>query len=51
LAAPIAFSAIWLGVTGRCGVSDGTWIAPVMAQLMMTLLLALVDGLSFMQSS
>jgi hypothetical protein len=44
-AAPIAFSAIWLGVIGRCGVSDGTWIAPVMAQLMMTLLLTLADRL------
>src|SRR3954454_16807643 len=36
-AAPIACSAIWSGVMGRCGVSDGTWIAPVTAQLMKAL--------------
>src|SRR4051812_34220253 len=33
-AAPTACSAISAGVMGRCGVSDGTWIAPVTAQLM-----------------
>jgi hypothetical protein len=42
MAAPAsaAFSAsatISSGVTGRCGDMDGVWIAPVTAQLMMTL--------------
>ena len=37
-AAPIAASAISSGVTGRCGDIDGVWIAPVTAQVMMTLL-------------
>jgi hypothetical protein len=36
-AAPIADSAISAAVTGRNGDIDGVWIAPVMAQLMMTL--------------
>src|SRR3954447_14744585 len=36
-AAPIACSAICSGVMGRCGVSDGTWIAPVTAQLTIAL--------------
>ena len=35
-AAAIALSAICAGVIGRCGVIDGTWIAPVTAQLTMT---------------
>ena len=34
--AAIALSAICAGVIGRCGVIDGTWIAPVTAQLTMT---------------
>ena len=38
-AAPIAASAISSAVTGRCGDIDGVWIAPVTAQVMMTLLL------------
>src|SRR5687768_9232479 len=37
-AAPIAASAIWSAVTGRCGDIDGVWIEPVGAQVMMTLL-------------
>src|SRR3954447_13686425 len=37
-AAPIAASAISSGVTGRCGDMDGVWMAPVTAQVMMTLL-------------
>ena len=37
-AAPIALSAICSGVIGRCGDIVGVWIAPVMAQLTMTLL-------------
>ena len=36
-AAPIAASAISCGVTGRYGDIDGVWIAPVTAQVMMTL--------------
>src|SRR3954451_10829429 len=36
-AAPIAWSAICSGVIGRWGVSDGTWIAPVTAQLTIAL--------------
>ncbi len=36
-AAPSAASAISSGVTGRCGDIDGVWIAPVTAQVMMTL--------------
>src|SRR5713101_7168802 len=36
-AAPIAPSAISSGVTGRCGDIVGVWIAPVTAQVMMTL--------------
>src|SRR5712672_1570588 len=36
-AAPIACSAIWSGVTGRASDMVGVWIAPVTAQLMMTL--------------
>jgi hypothetical protein len=36
-AAPIAPSAISSGVTGRCGLMDGVWIDPVIAQLMMML--------------
>jgi len=47
----MAFSVISLGVIGKCGVSDGTCIAPVMAQLMITLLLALAAGLVFMKTS
>ncbi len=38
-AAPIAASAISSAVTGRWGDIDGVWIAPVTAQVMMTLLL------------
>src|SRR5262252_9367835 len=37
-AAPMAASAISCGVIGRCGDIDGVWIAPVTAQVMMTLL-------------
>src|SRR5882672_10318777 len=36
-AAPIAPSAISSGVTGRCGDIVGVWIAPVTAQVMITL--------------
>src|SRR5438309_9055345 len=36
-AAPIAPAAISSGVTGRCGDIVGVWIAPVTAQVMMTL--------------
>ena len=36
-AAPIALSAISWAVTARCGDIDGVWIAPVTAQVMMTL--------------
>ena len=36
-AAPIAASAISSGVIGRCGDIEGVWIAPVTAQVMMTL--------------
>ena len=36
-AAPMAASAICSGVTGKYGDIDGVWIAPVTAQLMMTL--------------
>jgi hypothetical protein len=36
-AASIAAAAMSSGVTGRCGDIDGVWIAPVTAQLMMTL--------------
>ena len=39
-AAPSAASAISCGVIGRCGDIDGVWIAPVTAQVMMTLFLA-----------
>ena len=35
-AASIALSAICAGVIGRCGVIDGTWIAPVIAPLTIT---------------
>src|SRR6185312_8251099 len=38
-AAPNAASAISCAVTGRCGDIDGVWIAPVTAQVMITLLL------------
>src|SRR5271165_7285367 len=38
-AAPIAASAISSAVTGKWGDIDGVWIAPVTAQVMMTLLL------------
>src|ERR1700693_372985 len=37
-AAPIAASAISVGVIGRWGDMVGVWIAPVIAQVMMTLL-------------
>src|SRR5690606_10966054 len=37
-AAPIAASAIWSAVTGRCGDMEGVWIEPVGAQVMMALL-------------
>jgi hypothetical protein len=37
LAAPNAASAISLAVTGKCGDMLGVWIAPVTAQVMMTL--------------
>src|ERR1700687_1651692 len=40
-AAPIAASAICSGVIGRCGDMVGVWIAPVMAQVMMTLFFAI----------
>ena len=36
-AASTAASAISAGVTGRCGDMEGVWIAPVTAQVMMTL--------------
>ena len=36
-AAPMAASAISSGVIGRCGDIDGVWMAPVTAQVMMTL--------------
>ena len=36
-AAPTAASAISSGVIGRCGDMVGVWIAPVTAQVMMTL--------------
>ena len=36
-AAPMALSAISSGVIGRCGDIVGVWIAPVIAQVMMTL--------------
>ncbi len=36
-AAPIACSAIWSGVTGSASDIVGVWIAPVTAQVMMTL--------------
>jgi hypothetical protein len=36
-AAPIAASAISSAVIGRCGDMDGVWMAPVTAQVMMTL--------------
>src|SRR5262245_23583488 len=36
-AAPIACEAIWSGVIGSASDMVGVWIAPVMAQLMMTL--------------
>src|SRR6516162_3245302 len=36
-AAPIACSAIWSGVTGSASDFVGVWIAPVIAQVMMTL--------------
>src|ERR1700722_1529635 len=45
-AAPIAASAISSGVTGRCGDIDGVWIAPVTAQVMMTLSSVLISSLS-----
>ena len=32
----MALSAISSGVTGRCGLMEGVWIEPVMAQDMMT---------------
>jgi hypothetical protein len=37
LAAPSAASAISLAVTGKCGDMLGVWMAPVTAQVMMTL--------------
>src|SRR5260221_13638545 len=37
-AASIAEAAIWSGVTGKYGDIEGVWIAPVIAQVMMTLL-------------
>src|SRR5215207_1156317 len=40
-AAPIAASAISSGVIGRCGDIVGVWIAPVTAQVMMTLRFAM----------
>jgi hypothetical protein len=44
-AAPTAASAISSGVTGRWGDMEGVWIAPVIAQLMMTFrLAAMVPG-------
>jgi hypothetical protein len=36
-AAPMACSAIWSGVIGRASDMVGVWIAPVTAQVMMTL--------------
>src|SRR5260221_13490756 len=53
-AAPIAPSAISSGVIGRCGDIVGVWIAPVTAQVMMTLpcaaamALLLLDGLDLL---
>ena len=40
-AAPTAASAISSGVIGRCGDMLGVWIAPVTAQVMMTLCFAM----------
>lgn len=37
LAAPMAASAISLALTGRCGDIDGVWMAPVTAQVIITL--------------
>src|SRR5882672_7634820 len=54
LAAPIAPSAISSGVIGRCGDIVGVWMAPVTAQVMMTLPCAaamellLLDGLDLL---
>src|SRR5438445_385704 len=45
-AAPIAPSAISSGVTGRCGDMLGVWIAPVTAQVMMTLPWAAAIGIA-----
>src|SRR5258705_907788 len=53
-AAPIAPSAISSGVIGRCGDMLGVWIAPVTAQVTMTLpcaadiVLLLLDGLDLL---
>src|SRR3954451_3943727 len=41
-AAPTAASAISSGVTGRCGDIEGVWMAPVTAQVMMTLRLSAI---------
>ena len=45
-AAPTAASAISSGVTGRCGDMLGVWIAPVTAQVMMTLRLVAMLSVS-----
>src|SRR3954452_3860062 len=44
-AAPTAASAICSGVTGRCGDMEGVWMAPVTAQVMMTLRLSAISRL------
>src|SRR5215471_6402237 len=53
-AAPIACEAIWSGVIGRASDMVGVWMAPVMAQLMMTLsdlaAMALAPGSGFQGS-
>ncbi len=41
-AAPTASAVIWSGVIGRWGDMEGVWIAPVTAQVMMTLRLAAI---------
>ena len=42
-AASTEASMIWSGVTGRCGDMEGVWMAPVTAQVMMTLLILIFD--------
>ena len=49
-AAPIAASAISSGEIGRCGDIEGVWIAPVTAQVMMTLRCAAMSRSSKIQN-